>query len=68
MGTCDGDLTYKINPIKFIEDWSNNTVKISFCKADVPNIKFVIKDVKMTKNSQKWLHYPHLAPYNIRED
>ena len=45
-------LAYKMNPIKIYKEWSNlNTVKISFCKVAVPLIKFVIKDVKMTKKS-----------------
>ena len=60
-----------MNPIKIIKEWSNlNTVKISFCKVAVLLIKFAIKDVKLTKkkNVKKWLPYPHLAPYNTKEE
>ena len=34
----------------------------------MPNVKFAIKDVNMTKKSQKCLSYPHLASYNLQED
>ena len=45
---CSGEL--KLNHIKIYKKWSNlNTVKISFYMVAVPLIKFVIKDVKMTK-------------------
>ena len=59
-------LAYKMNHIKIYKEWSNlNTVKISFCKVDVALIKFVIKDVKITK---KWLPYQYLASYNTRKE
>ena len=59
-----------MNPVKIYGKWWNlNIVKISFCKVDVPLIKFAIKDVKMTKNVIKtWLPYPYLAPCNTREE
>ena len=34
-------------------------VKILFCKVVLPLVRFSIKDVKMTKNVKKWLHYPY---------
>ena len=32
----------------------------SFCKVAVAIVKFVIKDVKITKKCKKWIPYPNL--------
>ena len=49
-----------MNPIKIYKEWYNlNTLKVSFCNAAVPLIKFVIKAVKIkTKNRQKMTTLP----------
>ena len=47
-------LAYQINPMEFYKEWWNrNTVKLSFCKAAVPLVRFSIKDVQMTRKKQQ---------------
>ena len=53
------------NQIKLIQNyeewWYLNTVEFSFCKAVMPLVKFVIKDVKIPRKCQKLATLPKFS-------